>query len=146
MRKTRLPDTSADDLEQRFYEAMRRADLTAMMACWAEDDEAICIHPGGARLLGSEAIRTGFASIFEQGSVAVTYEVVHRIEQPSAVIHSVVETVHLPTDDGGVDVAVWATNVFAQTAAGWRLVVHHASPAMRGPAAPGRPPVSNTLH
>ena len=38
------------DAESAFYEALERADLEQMMAVWSEDEEIVCVHPGGPRL------------------------------------------------------------------------------------------------
>ena len=29
-----------------------------MMATWADDEDIVCVHPGGARLVGYDAVRT----------------------------------------------------------------------------------------
>ena len=56
--------TNSQEAEQAFYDAFQRADLDAMMAVWAEDEEVFCIHPGGPRLTGLEKIRESFRQIF----------------------------------------------------------------------------------
>ena len=38
--------SSAEDVENAFYDAIARADLESLMALWAEDEEIVCIHPG----------------------------------------------------------------------------------------------------
>jgi ketosteroid isomerase-like protein len=43
-------------------------------------------------------------------------------------VHSVLERVRVMTDEGPHSAWVIATNVYLQTARGWRLVAHHASP------------------
>jgi ketosteroid isomerase-like protein len=58
---------SADEAEAAFYAALARADLDALMALWADDEEIVC-HPGAARLIGHAAIRASFEAIFERGS------------------------------------------------------------------------------
>ena len=35
-----------------------------MMAAWAEDEEIVCVHPGGPRLVGFDAVRLGWEQIF----------------------------------------------------------------------------------
>jgi ketosteroid isomerase-like protein len=129
MRRRRAPDTDVDELEQAFYGALQTADLEAVMACWADDDEVLCIHPGGERLLGLHAIRASYASIFSAGAIPVRPEQVHRSQVGTCSIHSVVESVEVVTSDGVHRVQAVATNVYVKTARGWRLMVHHASPA-----------------
>ena len=46
---------SADDVEAQFYDALRRADIDRLMAVWADDDEIVCVHPGGGRAIGAAA-------------------------------------------------------------------------------------------
>jgi uncharacterized protein (TIGR02246 family) len=120
--------TSPDELEQRFYEAMRSGDLDALMAVWADDEDIVCVHPGGARVIGPAAIRASFEAIFGNGPVLVQPEQVHRLESMAGAVHHLVERVQVRTDEGPRDAWVIATNVYAQTAQGWRLVAHHASP------------------
>jgi hypothetical protein len=48
-----------DDIEQAFYEALHKADIEKLMSCWAEEDDIVCVHPGGGRLIGSGISRTG---------------------------------------------------------------------------------------
>ena len=129
MRKRRAPDTDVDELEQAFYEALQHADLEAVMACWADDDEVVCVHPGGQRIVGLRAIRESYASIFAHGAIGVRPEQVHRSQAGTCSIHRVVETVEVLTSDGARRVHAVATNVYTRTASGWRLLVHHASPA-----------------
>ena len=52
-----------DDVEQAFYEALHNADIQQLMACWAEEDEIVCVHPGGPRLIGAGAIRQAFENM-----------------------------------------------------------------------------------
>ena len=129
MRKRRAPDTDVDELEQAFYEALQHADLEAVMACWADDDEVVCIHPGGERLVGLHAIRASYASIFAHGAIGVRPEEVHRSQAGTCSIHSLIEALEVMTSDGARKVHTVATNVYTRTAKGWRLLVHHASPA-----------------
>ena len=45
-----------EEAETAFYEALEKGDLEAMMAIWADDEEVVCIHPGGQRLTGQSLI------------------------------------------------------------------------------------------
>jgi ketosteroid isomerase-like protein len=49
--------TSPQEAETAFYEALERGDLEAMMSVWSEDEEIVCVHPGGARLTGYALVR-----------------------------------------------------------------------------------------
>lgn len=128
MPRTKLPPGSADDVEAAFYDALHAADIERLMACWADDDEIYCVHPGGPRLVGGTAIRLAFEAMFANGSIQAYPEKVHRVSGPGSSVHSVIERIELLTDDGPRRAYVLATNVFVKTAQGWRMVAHHASP------------------
>ena len=120
--------SSPDDIETAFYEALQSGDIDKLMACWADEDDIVCVHPGGARLLGAGAIRAAFDMMFSNGSIQVRAEKVHRVESLGASVHSVLERIEVMTSEGPVHAFVLATNVYHLTPKGWRLVVHHASP------------------
>ena len=119
---------SADDIEANFYEALQTSDLDRLMACWADEDEVICIHPGGPRLIGLGAIRAAFEAMFANGNLRIAPQAVRKIEAMASSVHSVRERIDILTNEGPVEAFVIATNVYHKTAQGWRLVAHHASP------------------
>jgi uncharacterized protein (TIGR02246 family) len=120
---------SADDVELEFYDALRRGDIERLMALWSDDDEIVCVHPGGARLIGAAAIRSTFDAMFQQGTIAAEPHHVHRLDSHSMAVHSVLERIRVPGEDGSERFAwVAATNVYLKSAQGWKLVAHHASP------------------
>jgi uncharacterized protein (TIGR02246 family) len=136
---------SPDDVEAQFYEALQRADTARLMEVWADDDEAVCVHPGGGRVVGTAAIRASFEAIFASGAVPVHPEQVHRLRSAGCAVHHLVERIRVETAQGVRTAWVLATNVYLKTALGWRLVAHHASPAEpQELAAPGDAP--STLH
>ena len=119
---------SADDIEAAFYEALQNADLEKLMACWADEDELVCVHPSGPRLIGVAAIRAAFDAMFSKGSIRARPESVRKIESLVSSVHNVRERIEVLTDEGPRLVYVIATNVYHKTAQGWRMVAHHASP------------------
>ena len=119
---------SADDVEAAFYEALQTADIERLMACWADDDEIVCVHPGGPRVVGIGAIRATFDAIFANGSIRAWPEQVRKVDSLASVVHNVLERVEVMTDTGPAQAYVLATNVYHKTAQGWRMVAHHASP------------------
>jgi ketosteroid isomerase-like protein len=98
------------------------------MAVWTDDDEVVCVHPGGPRMVGRSAIRAAFDAIFAQGRIQVTIDRVRRVSHADAAVHSVVERVDVLTEQGPRTAYVMSTNVYLRTALGWRIVAHHASP------------------
>jgi ketosteroid isomerase-like protein len=119
---------TADDIEAAFYEALQNADITQLMACWADEDEVVCVHPGGPRLIGGGAIRAAFEAMFANGSIQARPERLHKVESLASSVHNVLEHVEVLTPDGPRHACVIATNVYHKTPQGWRLVAHHASP------------------
>lgn len=118
-----------DEVEAAFYEALQSADIEKLMACWADEDEIVCIHPGGPRVVGALAIRAAFDAIFgHEGSIQVQAESIRRITSMASAVHNVLERIEVMTGEGPAHAYVLATNVYHQTPQGWRLVVHHASP------------------
>ena len=119
---------SPDDIEQSFYEALHNADIEQLMACWAEEDDIVCVHPGGPRLIGQGAIRATFEGMFATGSVQAHPERVRKIVSLASAVHHLVERVEVITPQGAKQAFVLATNVYHKTPQGWRMVAHHASP------------------
>jgi ketosteroid isomerase-like protein len=117
-----------DEVEQAFYEALQHADIDQLMACWAEEDEVVCIHPGGQRLIGQGAIRSAFEALFAQGALQVRPERIHKIDALASAVHHLIENVSLLTPQGVQSAWVTVTNVYHKTPHGWRMVAHHASP------------------
>jgi ketosteroid isomerase-like protein len=119
---------SPDDIEQSFYEALHNADIEQLMGCWAEEDEIVCVHPGGSRLIGPGAIRATFEAMFSNGSVRAHPERIHKIVSLACAVHHLVERVELMTPQGVKNAYVIVTNVYQKLPQGWRMVAHHASP------------------
>jgi uncharacterized protein (TIGR02246 family) len=127
---------TAQDAENAFYEALERGDLEAMMAVWAEDEDIICVHPGGPRLCGQDQVRESWTRIFAGGPsprLAISHQVA--VAAMMIAVHSVHENFILPGEPQPRP-PILATNVYLRTAAGWRMIVHHASPVPGQPEAP----------
>jgi uncharacterized protein (TIGR02246 family) len=135
-----------DDIEAQFYEALQQADIDKLMAVWADDEEIVCVHPGGPRIVGAAAIRASFEAIFANGPVAVHPEHVHRLVTMGCAVHHLGERAMVPTADGLRTAWVLATNVYVKTAQGWRLAAHHASPGSLGEEPPTVGDFPSTLH
>lgn len=118
----------ADDIETAFYEALQAADIEKLMACWADEDDVVCVHPGGPRLIGLVAIRSAFEAMFSNGSIRAWPEGVRKIDSLASSMHNVRERIEVLTEEGPREVYVIATNVYHKSVQGWRMVAHHASP------------------
>ncbi len=121
---------SADDTEAQFYEALQAGDLERLMAVWADDDEVVCVHPGGGRFIGLAAIRASFDAIFAESPVPVEPQQIHRLQTLDCAVHHLAERVSVTTPEGRQTAWALATNVYVKTSLGWRMVAHHASPGM----------------
>jgi uncharacterized protein (TIGR02246 family) len=120
---------SADDIEAAFYEALQKGDLENLMACWADEDDIVCVHPGGPRIIGATAIRASFEAMFENGGAILAKPIhVRKVETITSAMHNLIEQVEIGTPEGVQTGFVMATNVYQRTAQGWRMVAHHASP------------------
>jgi uncharacterized protein (TIGR02246 family) len=117
-----------DETEAQFYEALQHADLDRVMSVWSDDEDIACIHPGGPRLVGAQAIRSAFESLFANGSVDARISQVRRIVAGGFAVHHVLEELRVATPEGPQRAYVLATNIFVKTPQGWRLIAHHASP------------------
>lgn len=118
-----------DDAERAFYDAFARGDIDALMSVWADDDETVCVHPGGSRFTGLAAIRESWRQLFESG---MKFRVVtsNPIRTHSALIavHSVLQHLVVEGDDT-IAPPLITTNVFTRGSRGWQLLMHHTSPA-----------------
>ena len=118
------------DAEAAFYTAFARADLDAMMTVWADEDDAIvCVHPRGPLLSGREAVRQSWRAIFAR-SPGMKFTIAQQLQATDSqiAVHIVHEHIKLPGDDKRQHTVI-ATNAYRRTATGWRMVLHHASPA-----------------
>ena len=131
MKKTTF--LTPQEAEAAFYEALERADLDAMMEVWSEDDDVCCVHPGGPRLTGYEQVRENWAQIFKSGQrlqVLLSDQVM--VSGMMFSVHSLHESILVrgaQGQAGGGRGNVVATNVYTRSDGGWRMVLHHGSPA-----------------
>ena len=124
-----------DQAEAAFYAAFESGDVEAMMAVWSDDSSIICIHPRGPRLVGRAAIREGWQQIL-QNSPPMRFNVseINTISSGALAIRFVSESIHI-SGAAKSKFTVMATNAYRRTTDGWRIVLHHASPAVESPSA-----------
>ena len=131
MAKPRTPTifTSPGEAALAIYQAFEAKDVDGMMATWADDEDIVCVHPGGPRLVGYEAVRIGWEQLFA-GDTKLSFrlEEIVIIETVGLALQSAIEHVTIGSEPKPRGAAI-ATNVFLRTPSGWRLVMHHASPA-----------------
>ena len=130
---------SPQDAALAFYQAFEARDLDAMMTTWADDEEIVCVHPGGTRMVGYDAVRGAWEQLFSgDAKLSFRLDEIVVLETVGLAMQSAIE--HVATADGTARGAAVATNVFMRTPSGWRMVCHHASPmaaiAMPAPSGP----------
>ncbi|WP_295999725.1 nuclear transport factor 2 family protein [Rugamonas sp.] len=134
MKRQKELNGSAVEVEAAFYDALNRADVASLMALWADDEEIVCIHPGGPRLIGHAAIGASWAAILEHGGLHILPSQLHETHNLMSSVHTVVEGT---TAASGEPAHLLATNVYVKTPRGWRIVLHHVS------VAPGPVPIDS---
>lgn len=118
-----------DEAEHAFYEALERGDTTRLMQVWADDEEIVCVHPGGVRLVGHSAVLESWQEILGNGPLLVRPLRTVVMQSMMCAVHNLVEQVSAATPEGNQIVHCYATHVYHKGPTGWRLVLHHASPA-----------------
>jgi ketosteroid isomerase-like protein len=119
---------TAEAAEEALYEALEAGDLEALMSLWGEDDEPICIHPNGLKLVGIGPIRASMEEILANGGIDIRVSdcVIHQTATMS--IHHLTERLTMDSDQGKQVVQLAATNVYLKSAHGWQLYLHQVTP------------------
>jgi uncharacterized protein (TIGR02246 family) len=125
--------TTPQEVESAFYEALQKADLEAMMAVWADDEDIVCVHPGGERRSGISQVRESWRRIFSGGqSLSFRLRNQQSLNGMTMAVHSVYEIISVAGETRTQNPVV-ATNIYLRTGNGWRMIVHHASAAPANP-------------
>lgn len=137
---------SAQEAEQAFYEALARGDVNRLMQVWADDEEVVCVHPGGLRLIGHLAVRHSWEQILQHGALHIeTSKCVH-LQTMVGATHTLVEQISTQGPKGNEFAYCYATNVFHKGTNGWKMVMHHASAAPQQASAIDLHDTPGTLH
>lgn len=140
VRKKSAIFATPEDAEAAFYDALEEADVESLMAAWAEDEEIVCVHPGGPRLVGHAMVRSAWQQILGNGALRVRVATLHAQHAMMVAVHNVIEEIAVSTAEGDQIAHVVATNVYFKGPTGWRLVLHHASAAADGEVPIAAPP------
>jgi ketosteroid isomerase-like protein len=121
--------STPEEAEHAFYEALEQGDAVRLMQVWSDDEEIVCIHPGGMRITGHDAVRDSWQLILAKfpPSIRPLRPVVLR--SMLCVVHMLIEQVTVHGPDGARQATCYATNMYHNGPSGWRMVLHHASPA-----------------
>lgn len=133
--------------EDAIYEALAHGDLEALMALWSDEEDSVCIHPSGPRLLGLEAIRQSWAIILAQGSLVVDRSHIQVIAAGTMAVHNLIESIQVLEAGRARAYQMACTNVYMHGSRGWRMVLHHAA-ALQSDANQGSEPAptARVLH
>ncbi len=156
MPKLKNLHATPEAVETSFYDALEAGDVDALMDCWSDDDDIVCIHPGGPRLLGHPAIAASWREILSNGPISVRPTEPQVVQGSLVSVHSVLSRVMAlvrtegppgaaPAVPQAMAVNVLVTHVFFKGADGWRMVLHHASVTTQD-ADPMPQPSTGTLH
>ncbi len=156
MPKLKSLHATPEAVEQAFYDALEAGDVDALMDVWSEDDEIVCIHPGGQRLVGHAAIGASWREILSNGPITVRPTEPQVLQGSLVAVHSVLSRVMAlvraegamaggPQAAQAMAINILVTHVYFKGAQGWRMVLHHASVTQQEAGSPTSPP-SGVLH
>ena len=112
---------------QAFYDAHERRDMEAMREVWEHTERVVCVHPGWPILRTWRVVEESWRRILEgpgRNQFIVTNDVV-AVDGDLAWV-----TLDENLVQGASTGTVAATNVFARSNDGWKLILHHGSPVM----------------
>lgn len=118
---------SSEAAEDALYEALAQGDLNTLMALWSDEEDSVCIHPSGPRLLGLDAIRQSWALILSQGNLVIDRSQLQIIAAGTLAIHNLIETINVREAGRARAFHMACTNVYMHGSRGWRMVLHHAA-------------------
>ena len=120
---------SSEQAELAFYDALERGDITRLMQVWSDDDDIVCVHPNGLRLVGHVAVREAWQQILAQGPLPDRPSAATVLHSMMAAVHSLIEHITVQGAQGSEHALCYATNIYHKGPNGWRIVLHHASAA-----------------
>lgn len=125
----RLDAENPEQAEAVFYAAFEGGDLEAMARIWARSGDVVCVHPHGPQLVGYDQVMQSWENILDNtAGFRIAVQVVNQYDEGDVSVRFVNETLVNEHSDAA-PVTVLATNAYQRTESGWRIVLHHASPA-----------------
>ena len=97
-----------EEAELAFYDALERADLGRLMQVWSDDEEIICVHPGGLRMVGLHAVKESWHEILTQGALHIRATKLVTTQSMMSTVHSLIEEITVRSQAGS-EVLVDAT-------------------------------------
>jgi hypothetical protein len=101
-----------EEAEHAFYEALDQADVVRLMQVWADDEEVVCIHPGGLRIVGHSAVHDSWQQVLANGPLHVRPLRPLVMLSMMCAVHVLVEQVAVQTREGTQFANCYATNIY----------------------------------
>jgi len=128
---------AVEQANARFYRAFETLDLARMDEVWAHGEHVKCVHPGWPILIGWEAVRASWATIFANtAEMRFTLSDVRASASGDLAWVTCTENIFSEVHGRLAVTSVLATNLFERGPDGWRLVHHHASHVFSGSPQP----------
>ncbi|MDR9403936.1 MAG: nuclear transport factor 2 family protein [Halothece sp. Uz-M2-17] len=119
------------EVNDSFYRAFEKKDITTMNQIWWQGNGSICIHPGGKLIRGWDNIRASWEKIFQNTDyLEINFEVVTTEVDYAIAQVIVMENVMQVQRRRKIQAQSLATNTFRKMAQKWYLIHHHGSPIM----------------
>jgi ketosteroid isomerase-like protein len=120
---------TAEEAETAFYAAFENGDLDAMAEIWAYSDNVVCVHPHAPQLMGYDQVMRIWRDILgNTEGFRISVRMLHQHTDGQVAVRFVNETL-IDDNSRAQPVTILATNAYRKTDSGWRMVLHHASPA-----------------
>jgi len=128
MSQLSVPDT-AEEAETAFYSAFENGDFDAMAEVWERSDSVVCVHPHAPQLMGYEQVMRIWRDILSNTEgFRISVQMLRQHTDGQVTVRFVNETL-IDENSSSLPVTILATNAYRKTDSGWRMVLHHASPA-----------------
>ena len=116
------------EANRRFYQALSKLDLKAMVAVWHHESQVSCVHPGGPPLSGWDRVRESWERIFDNtaNQLVEPRNVEVRVFGELAWV-SCLEQITANSGTGGKISLAVGNNLFLKTQGGWKMILHHGS-------------------
>ena len=113
----------------RFYDAFTELGIQYMDEIWEDSDRALCVHPGWQPLVGWQPIRESWERIFASANLMqFNIRYLNVVVQGNFGYVTCIEEITSVVQGKANNFSAYATNIFAHTESGWRMIAHHASP------------------
>ena len=120
--------TAVEQANAGFYQAFETLDIARMELVWSHGEHVQCVHPGWPILVGWEAVRASWATIFENtAEMRFSLSDVRASATGDLAWVTCTENIFSEVHVRLAVTSVLATNLFEKTADGWRLIHHLAS-------------------